>query len=113
MRDSLGMLTNQYIFTSLTHNPWWWLVLFYSSEGVSGSIAILSRAVAGAFAVWAAYLFWRKKDNAKLNMRQSVCMALLFETVFFLALIPSVITATAYNSTNQLLFYFLDSAAPR
>ncbi len=106
MRDSLGMLTNQYIYTSLTHNPWWWLVLFYGSEGLSGSIAILSRAVAGVFAVWAAYLFWRKKDNAKLSSRQSACMALLLEAVFFLALIPSVITAAAYNSTSQLLFYF-------
>jgi len=106
MRDSLGMLTHTYIYTSLTHNPWWWLFLFYSSEGVSGSIAILSRAIAGAFAVYAAFLFWRKKDNTLLTMRQSACMALLLEAVFFLALIPSIITAAAYNSTSQLLFYF-------
>ena len=106
MRDSIGMLTNQYIYTSLTHNPWWWLVLFYGSEGVSGSIACLSRAVAGVFAVYAAFLFWRKKDNTMPTVRKSASMALLLEAVYFLALIPSIIAAAAYNSTSQLLFYF-------
>ncbi|HMK94608.1 MAG TPA: hypothetical protein VK536_04315 [Candidatus Limnocylindrales bacterium] len=106
MRDSIGMLTNQYIYTSLVHNPWWWLVLFYGSEGVSGSIAILSRAVAGVFAVYAAFLFWRKKDDNAPALRKSAGWALLLENVFFLALIPSVIAAAAYNSTTQNLFYF-------
>lgn len=86
MRDSIGMLTNQYIYTSLTHNPWWWLVLFYGSEGVSGSIACLSRAVAGVFAVYAAFLFWRKKDNTMPTVRKSASMALLLEAVYFLSL---------------------------
>ena len=31
MRDSIGMLSNQYIYTSLSQNPWWWMVLFYGS----------------------------------------------------------------------------------
>jgi len=106
MRDSIGMITNQYIYTSLVHNPWWWMVLFYGSEGVSGSIAILSRAVAGAFAAYAAFLFWRKKDNTMSAIRKSASWALLLEAVFFLALIPSIIAAAAYNSTSQNLFYF-------
>ena len=106
LRDSFGMLTNSYIYDSLRQNPWWWLVSFYSSEGVSGSVAIVSRAIAGVFAVWAAYLFWRHTDNAKLSLRQSTCMAMLFEIVFLLAFIPSILTAIVYNSTSQQLFYF-------
>ncbi len=106
LRDSLGMLTNSYIYSSLRQDPWWWLVSFYSSEGVSGSVAIVSRAVAGVFAVWAAYLFWRKTDSVKLSLRQSTCMAMLFEAVFLLAFIPSILTAIVYNSTSQQLFYF-------
>jgi len=106
LRDSFGMLTNSYIYTSLRHDPWWWLVSFYSSEGVSGSVAIVSRAIAGVFAVWAAYLFWRKTDSSKLSLRQSTCMAMLLEAVFLLAFIPSILTAIAYNSTSQQLFYF-------
>jgi membrane associated rhomboid family serine protease len=31
MRDSIGMISNQYIYSSLSANPWWWMVLFYSS----------------------------------------------------------------------------------
>jgi magnesium-transporting ATPase (P-type) len=106
MRDSIGMITNQYIYTSLAHNPWWWMVLFYGSEGVSGSVAILSRAVAGVFAVYAAFLFWRKKDDAVPTIRKNASRALILETVFFLALIPSIIAAAAYNSTSENLFYF-------
>ncbi len=106
LRDSIAMLTNSYIYNSLRQDPWWWLVSFYSSEGVSGSVAIVSRAIAGVFAVWAAYLYWRKTDNTKLSLRQSTCMAMLFEAVFLLAFIPSILTAVAYNSTSQQLFYF-------
>ncbi|MGA3111123.1 MAG: hypothetical protein ABSE15_03725 [Candidatus Bathyarchaeia archaeon] len=106
MRDSLGMLTNNYIYTSLSHDPWWWLGLFYSSEGVSGSIAILSRATAGVFAVIAAFLFWRNKEGTMPSIRRSASWALAFEAVFSLAFIPSVITAVAYNSTSINLFYF-------
>ena len=106
LRDSVGMLSNSYIYSSLRQDPWWWLVSFYSSEGVSGSVAIVSRAVAGVFAVWAAYLFWRRTDSTKLSLRQSTCMAMLFEAIFLLAFIPSILTAIAYNSTSQQLFYF-------
>ena len=106
MRDSLGMLSNQYICTSLAQNSWWWMLLFYGSEGVSGSISIISRAVAGAFAFYATFLYWRKKDAAMPAVRKNVSTALLFEAVFFLALIPSIIAAVAYNLTSENLFYF-------
>jgi hypothetical protein len=106
MRDSVGMITNQYIYTSLIHNPWWWLVLFYGSEGVSGSISILSRAIGGIFAVYAAFLFWRNREGSMPAIKKNACIALVFESVFFLALIPSIIAAVAYNSTSLNLFYF-------
>lgn len=106
MRDSIGMLSNEYIYTSLSQNSWWWMFLFYGSEGVSGSISIISRAVAGAFAFYGAFLFWRKKDTAMQKIRRSVSTALLFEAIFFLALLPSIIAAIAYNLTDEYLFYF-------
>ena len=106
MRDSISMISNQYIYSSLSKNPWWWMILFYGSEGVAGSVAIISRAIAGAFAFYAAFLFWRKKDTAMPTVRKSATAALVFEAVFFLALIPSIITAIAYNLTSENLFYF-------
>ncbi len=107
MRDSIGMISNQYIYSSLSANPWWWLVLFYSSEGVAGSIAIIARAIAGAFAVYGAFLFWRKKDTSMPTIRKSVSVVLLLEAIFFLTLIASVIAAAAYNLAHDpSLFYF-------
>ena len=106
MRDSIGMLSNQYIYTSLSQNPWWWMVLFYGSEGLTGSISIISRAVAGAFAFYAAFLYWRKRDTAMPTIRRSASAALAFEALFFLALIPSIIAAVAYNLAGDNLFYF-------
>ncbi len=107
MRDSIGMISNQYIYSSLSANPWWWMVLFYSSEGVAGSIAIIVRAIAGAIAVYGAFLFWRKKDTATPKIRKSVSAVLLLEAVFFLTLIASIIAAAAYNIAHDpSLFYF-------
>jgi hypothetical protein len=97
MRDSIGMVSNQYIYSSLSGNPFWWMVLFYSSEGVAGSVAIVARAVAGGVAVYGAFLFWRKSLSA----------VLVLETTFFLTLIASIIAAAAYNLANDpSLFYF-------
>ncbi len=106
MRDSIGMLSHEYIYTSLSQNPWWWMVLFYGSEGVTGSISIISRAIAGAFAFYAAFLYWRKKAPAMPAIRKSASVALLFEAIFFLALIPSIIAAVVYNLSSENLFYF-------
>jgi len=106
MRDSIGMLSNQHLYLSLSQNPWWWMVLFYGSEGLTGSISIISRAVAGAFAFYAAFLYWRKKDTAMPTIRKSASAALLFEAIFFLALILSIIAAVVYNLSSENLFYF-------
>ncbi|MCW4029087.1 MAG: hypothetical protein NWE92_05510 [Candidatus Bathyarchaeota archaeon] len=107
MRDSIGMLSNQWLYSSLSVNPWWWMVLFYSSEGAGGSVAIIVRAVAGVFAVYGAYLFWRKKDTLMPRIKRCLSIFLLLEAVFYLTLIPSIIAAAVYNlAADPTLFYF-------
>jgi len=103
---SIDLATNQYVYGLVSKNSWWWIVLYYGSEGVAGSIAIVLRAVAGIFAFYAAFLFWRKKDTALPAIRKKVSTALLLEAGFFLALIPSIIAAFAYNLSSEYLFYF-------
>jgi len=101
------LTSDQYVYGLLTKNPWWWIILYYGSEGVAGAVAIVFRAFAGFFAFYAALLWWRKKDSAIPAIRKRVSTALLLETGFFLALIPSIIAAFAYNlPTNDYLFYF-------
>lgn len=103
---STGLISDHYVYNLISKNPWWWMVLYYGSEGVTGSVAIVLRAFAGLFAVYAAFLFWRKKDDPMPAIRKGVSMALLLEAGFFLSLIPSIIAAFAYNSTSEYLFYF-------
>ena len=102
----LGFISDHYVYSMVTKDPWWWILLYYGSEGVGGSVSIVLRAFAGAFAVYSAFLYWRKKDIAMPTIRKNVARALLLEAGFFLALVPSVIAAFAYNLTSQYLFYF-------
>jgi hypothetical protein len=106
LRDSVGMLSNQWLYDSLAANPGWWMVLFYSSEGAGGSVAIVVRAIAGVFTVYGAYVFWRKKA-ALSSVKRCLCIFLLLEAVFYLTLIPSLIAAAVYNlAADPALFYF-------
>jgi hypothetical protein len=101
------LATSQYVYNLISQNPLWWGVLYYGSEGVAGGIATWLRPIAGVLAVYAAYLFWKKKDVAMPTIRKNVSRALLIEAAFFLMLIPSVIAAFAYNlPTTEYLFYF-------
>ena len=106
LQFSLQLTSDHYVYGLVTKNPWWWIVLYYGSEGVAGSVAIVLRAVGGFFAFYAAFLWWRKKDAAFPTIRKNVCRALLLEAGFFLALVPSIIAAFAYNLTSEYLFYF-------
>jgi hypothetical protein len=106
LQFSLGLISDHYVYNLVTKNPWWWMVLYYGSEGVAGSVASVLRAVAGLFAFYAAFLFWRKKDDAMPAIRKNVNRALLLEAGFFLSLIPSIIAAFAYNLSSEYLFYF-------
>ncbi len=106
LQFSLQLTTDQYVYNLVSKNPWRWIILYYGSEGIAGSVAIVLRAVAGLFAFYAAFLYWRKKDASLPAIRKKVSTALLLEAGFFLALIPSIIAAFAYNLTSEYLFYF-------
>lgn len=103
---SLDLTTNTYVYNLVSKNSWWWQILYYGSEGVAGSVAIILRAVAAIFALYSAFLYWRKGDAAIPLIKRKVGTALLLEAGFFLALIPSIIAAFAYNLTTEYLFYF-------
>jgi hypothetical protein len=103
---SIQLTSDTYVYNLISQNPWWWAILYYGSEGVSGSVGLILRAVGSVFALYAAYLFWRKKDTALPQIKQKAGTALLLEAAFHLALIPSVIAAFAYNATTEYLFYF-------
>jgi hypothetical protein len=106
LQFGLGFISDHYVFGLVTKDPWWWILLYYGSEGIGGSVSIVLRAFAGAFAVYAAFLYWRKKDIDMPAIEKNAARALLLEAGFFLALIPSVIAAFAYNLTSKYLFYF-------
>ena len=106
LQFSLQLTSDHYVYGLVTKNPWWWQVLYYGSEGVAGSVAIVLRAIGGFFAFYAAFLWWRKKDTAMPAFRKNAARALLMEAGFFLALIPSIVAAFAYNLTSEYLFYF-------
>jgi drug/metabolite transporter superfamily protein YnfA len=103
---SIELTSDTYVYNLVSKNPWWWQILYYGSEGVAGSVAIVLRAIAAFFALYSAFLYWRKKDNAIPQIKRSVGTAILLEAGFFLALIPSIIAAFAYNASTEYLFYF-------
>jgi len=103
---SIGLTSDYYVYNLISKNPWWWAILYYGSEGVSGSVGLVLRAVGGFLALYSAFLFWRKKDSALPLIRGKVGTALLLEAGFYLALIPSVIAAFAYYSSTEYLYYF-------
>ena len=109
---SIDLMTNQYVYNLVSRDPWWWGILYYGSEGIAGSVAIVNRAFAGIFAFQAAYLFWRNKPESSVTLRKRAERALLLEAGFFLALIPSIIAAFAYNLSNEYLFYFDHTPEP-
>jgi len=76
---SIGLTSDYYVYNLILKNPWWWAILYYGSEGVSGSVGLVLRAVGGFFALYSAFLFWRKKDSALPLIRGKVGTALLLE----------------------------------
>jgi hypothetical protein len=103
---SIRLTSDAYVYNLVSKDPWWWQFLYYGSEGVAGSVAIVLRAMAACYAVYAAFLFWRKKESAIPSIKGKVSTALLLEAGFFIALIPSIIAAFAYYSSNEYLYYF-------
>lgn len=107
LQFSLQLTSDHYVYGLVTKNPWWWQVLYYGSEGVTGSVAIVLRVFAGVFAFYAAFMYWRKGNSAMPTVRKNAFRALGLEAGFFLMLIPSIIAAFAYNiASDPHLFYF-------
>ena len=102
---SVGLISDHYVFDQLAKDPWWWVVLYYGSEGVVGFLCGFFRAIAGFFAVSAAFLFWRKKD-AIVSIKSKVTKALFFEAAYFISLSLSVIASLAYFFTGDRFYYF-------
>lgn len=103
---SISYISNSYVYQKLSEGPTWWLVLYYSGEGVGGTVGLVIRAVGGFFAFYAGALFLWKKERSLPLIRGKVGAALLFEGVYFLSLIPSTITAFAYYFADGDVFYF-------
>ena len=103
---SLSYLSNDYVYQRLSDGPSWWLMLYYSGEGVAGTVGLVIRAVGGFFAVYAAYLLLRKDEAAFPLVKGKVGAALLLEGVYCLSLIPSTLTAFAYYFVDGTVFYF-------
>jgi hypothetical protein len=103
---SLSYLSNAYVYDKLSDGPFWWLMLYYSSEGTAGTVGLVVRAFAGFFAFYAAALFVFKKETALPKIKKNLATALLLEAIYCLSLIPSTLTAFAYYFTNGSVFYF-------
>jgi hypothetical protein len=102
----IGFLSDYYVFDLVSKNPWWWAILYYGSEGLMSTVASAFRFLAGCFGLYAAFLFWRKKDQAIPQIREKVRTALLFEAYHFLALILSMIASFVYFLSTEYLYYF-------
>jgi hypothetical protein len=103
---SISYISNSYVYQKLSDGPSWWLVLYYSGEGVAGTVGLVIRAVGGFFALYAAALFLWKKETSLPLIKGKVGVALLSEGLYFLSLIPPTITAFAYYFADGNVFYF-------
>lgn len=103
---SLSYISNSYVYQRLSQGPSWWLILYYSGEGIAGTVGLVIRAVGGLFAFYATALFFWKRDSMMPAIKRNAGIALLLEGIYFLTLIPSTLTAFAYYFVNGDVFYF-------
>jgi hypothetical protein len=108
---SISYISTSYVYSQLSQGPIWWMILYYSGEGVAGTVGLIIRAVGGFFAFYAAVLFLWKKESALSAIKGKVGTALLLEGIYYFSLIPSTLTAFAYYFANGGVFYF-DSTPP-
>jgi hypothetical protein len=103
---SIATASSAYVYNMVSQNAWWWAVMYYGSEGVSGTFGLILHAIGGFFALHAAYLFWRKKDRTLPQIKRKAGTAILLEAGFYLSLFPSVFAAFAYYASTEYLYYF-------
>lgn len=104
--DSLGYISDAYTFQQLSAGPLWWMIVYYSGEGVIYTIGLCIRAAGSFFALFATVLFFTKKQSALPQVKRYVGVALLLEAVYFLSLIPSSYTPFSYFFAGGNLYYF-------
>jgi len=103
---SIGLISQNYVYQQVSKDPWWWVFLYYVSEGIFNQVAVVLRLIAGVFAFYSAFLLLWKKERALPLIKGKVGTALLLEGCFFLSFLPASIAAFAYNTTSQHLYYF-------
>jgi hypothetical protein len=103
---SIALTSDQYIYHELSKGPWWWMIVYYGSEGISFTVGGVLRAVAGVLAFYSAFLFWIKKESVLSQIKGKVSTALLLEGCYFLSFIPAIVAAFSYYLTTENLYYF-------
>jgi hypothetical protein len=83
----------------------WWRSLFYASE-LGGSVGGVLRFIASCLALYAAFVYWRKKDAAIPQIKRTVGAALLLEAGYFLCFIPSAVLGFVFPTTGGNVWYF-------
>lgn len=101
---AVDFISHYALYQELMKVPWW-IILIYSSE-LGGAVGVALRSVAGFFALYSGFLFWRKKEGALSLIRGKVSTALLFEGGYYLSLIPSVVLGFVFPLTDENLWYF-------
>jgi hypothetical protein len=102
----IGFFFDHYVYNLISQDPWWWAIFYYGSEGLMSSVAGVLRLTAGCFALYSAFLFWRKKDQAIPQIRGKVGKALLFEAAHYVGLSLSMLASFVYFFSTEYLFYF-------
>ena len=103
---SVGLLSDHYVFDQLANDPWWWKILYYGSEGVFGFLSGFFRAIAGFFAVYSSFLYWRKKDIDLSSIKSKITQAMLFEATYFISLSLTVFASFSYYLSGSQFYYF-------
>ena len=76
---SIITASSSYVYEMISQNPWWWSILYYGSEGVSGTVGLILHVIGGVFALYSAFLLLKKKDRALPLIRRKVGITLLME----------------------------------
>ena len=99
-----NLIGNFGTYSALMKMPWW-TATFHSSE-LGGGVASVLRFAASILAVYAAFLYWRKKDAAIPQIKRKVAAVLALEAGHFLLFIPSVWLGFVFPTTGGNVWYF-------
>jgi hypothetical protein len=104
------LIRNFGTYSELMKIPWW-IATFYSSE-LGGSIGGTMRWIASFLALYCAFVYWRNGSPSFSKIKGKLGMALLFEAVYFLFLIPSVFLGFVFPITAGKVWYFEVTPVP-